>query len=51
MAKRKQIEVTVKLSVKPGITKSEAKRELKSRVNDACCYRLDEEDVKIRSMR
>lgn len=48
MAKRKMIEVKVMLSVKPGVTKSEALRELRTRVNEGCCYMLDEEDVRVR---
>lgn len=47
---RKLITVTVTLSVKPGVTKAEAKRELRTRVNEECCYSLDTEDVRVRKV-
>lgn len=45
--KRRQIVVTLTLSVAPGVTVREAKREVKTRTNDACCYSLNEEDVRV----
>lgn len=45
---RKLIEVTVVLSVKEGTTKREALRELRTRVNESCCYSLEPEDVRVR---
>ena len=47
-AKRKFITVTVTLSVDHRVTKSEARRELRTRVNDGCCYSLDEDQVRVR---
>ena len=46
--KRKLISVTVTLSVDPGVTKAQALRELRTRVNESCCYSLDEEQVRVR---
>jgi hypothetical protein len=45
---RRQIAVLVVLSCAPGVTKAQAIREVRSRVNEACCYDLDEEDVRVR---
>ncbi|MBU0801395.1 MAG: hypothetical protein KKA05_10410 [Alphaproteobacteria bacterium] len=46
--KRKLIKVTLVLSVAPGVTKAQAKREVRTRVNEECCYILDNEDVRVR---
>jgi hypothetical protein len=46
---RRRITVAVVLSVAPGVTKAQALKEVRSRINDQCCYFLDGEDVKVRS--
>lgn len=46
--KRKLIRVVVTLSVAPHVSAAEARRELRSRVNDSCCWFYDEEDVRVR---
>lgn len=46
--KRRLVKVVVTLSVAPYITAPEARRELRSRVNQGCCWFYDEEDVKVR---
>jgi hypothetical protein len=48
MKKRRLIPVTVMLSVAPGMTKAQALRELRSRINDGCCYALEEREVRVR---
>lgn len=55
--KRKTITVLVTLSYAPKggdygqrITAAMARRELRTRVNDLCCYSLDESDVRVRKM-
>jgi hypothetical protein len=50
VAKRKVITVHVAVSVPEGVTKQDVKREIKARVNDGCCYSLEQEDVKVRSI-
>lgn len=55
---RRVIELTVKVSVAPGVTKAMAKRELRTRVNEACVYGgfktngeyLEDEDVRVRKV-
>lgn len=57
--RRKTITISVTLSVKAGITKAEAKREVRSLVNDECGYHSSWSmgdyasggDVRIRSIR
>lgn len=48
--KRRLITVTVTLSLAPGVTKAQAKRELRTRNNEASCYALDQEDVRVRKV-
>lgn len=59
MAKRKTITVSVTLSVHPGVSKSAAVRELRSRVNELCGYatyrdldwgQMEEADVRVRKV-
>lgn len=45
--RRRQIQVLVTLSLAPGVTATEARRELRSRVNDGACYSLDQEHVRV----
>lgn len=47
MAKRRYLQVTLKISLAPGVTAAQARREVRSRVNDLCCYSLDESDVRV----
>ncbi len=56
-AKRKTIKVVVTLSygAESGtwsgpVTVAQAKRELRSRVNDLCCYSRDESEVRVRKV-
>lgn len=49
--KRKLIEVTVTLSVEESVTKAEASREVRTRVNEGCCYVLDQEQVRVRKVK
>lgn len=50
--KRRRMTITVVLSVAPGITKAEAVREVRTRVNQLACYscHIEEEDVRIRQI-
>lgn len=57
--KRKIVRVMVELSVAPEVTAAEARRELRTRVNNLCCYSYDDPDgywpvgsyVRVRSAR
>lgn len=51
MAKRKLVKVEVLLSVAPHIPAAEARRELRTRVNELCCYYYEEPDVRVRKAR
>lgn len=42
--KRRIITAVVELSLAPGVTAAAARRELRTRVNDLCCYSLDDPD-------
>lgn len=46
--KRKTIRVMATLSVAPHVSAAEARRELRTRVNEGCCWFYDEEDVRVR---
>lgn len=48
MARRKLIKVEVLLSVAPHISAAEARRELRTRINELCCFHHDEPDVRVR---
>lgn len=47
--KRRTVHVLVTVSLAPGVTKAEAKREIRSRVNDGCGFysHVGERDVRI----
>jgi len=49
-ARRRTVQVLVTLSLAPGVTKAEAERELRARVNQSCGYyeHIDERDVRVR---
>lgn len=50
MAKRRYIKVTLTVSVAPGITKAVALKEIRTRVNEECCYHgwIETSDVRVR---
>ena len=48
MAKRKLVRCEVTLSVASHVSAAEARRELRTRVNELCCYSLDEGEVRVR---
>lgn len=48
--KRRTIQVVVTLSYADHVSAAEARRELRTRVNDGCCYSHDQEDVRVRKM-
>lgn len=50
MAKRKQFRVLVTLSAAPGVTRTEAIREMRTRTNDLCCYNREEDEVRVRKI-
>ena len=50
MPRRRSIKVEVTLSLAPGVTATAAKRELRTRCNDLCCFILDEGDVRIQKI-
>ncbi|MBY0395633.1 MAG: hypothetical protein K2X91_04070 [Thermoleophilia bacterium] len=47
MPRRRYVEVTLKLSLAPGVTAAQGRREVRTRVNDLCCYSLEESDVRV----
>ena len=49
-ARRRRVRVTVELSLAPGVTAAQARRELRTRVNDLCCYSLEEGEVRVAKM-
>jgi hypothetical protein len=51
--KRRLMTVEVTLSVKPGVTAAQARRELRTRCNDLACWSadLEEGDVRVRKMK
>lgn len=48
--KRRTVQVLVTLSYEPHIPAAEARRELRTRVNEGRCYIHDTEDVRVRKM-
>lgn len=51
-ARRREVTVAVTLSIAPGVTLAEAKREIRTRVNELCGYysHVEESDVRIRRL-
>ena len=47
MPRRRYVEVTLKLSLAPGVTAAQARREVRTRVNELTCYSLDEPEVRV----
>lgn len=52
MAKRRIVKQLVTLSVAPGVTAAQARRELRTRCNELCGYHyhLDDSDVRVRKI-
>lgn len=52
VAPRRTVQVVVTLSLAPGVTKAEAEREIRTRVNEGCGYysHIEEADVRIRKI-
>lgn len=48
--KRKLVTVSVTLSVLPGVSKRAAAREVRTRVNEGCCYIYDATEVRVRKV-
>lgn len=46
--RRRIVTMLVTLSLAPGVTALEARRELRTRVNEQCCHSREEEDVRVR---
>lgn len=49
--KRRYIAVTLKLSLAPGVTAAQARREVRTRVNELCGYHSHIEDSDVRVSR
>jgi hypothetical protein len=47
--KRRTVWVLVRASVADHVSTADARKEIKTRVNEACCWKHEEEDVKITS--
>lgn len=48
--KRKQIELSMVLSVPVGMTKAAAKKEVRSLINEQCNWAADEGEVKVKKL-
>lgn len=51
MKTKKIIRVTVELSVNKNMTAAEARREVRSLINDQCYYSWDDDDIRAKSVR
>lgn len=47
---RRYLKITLTVSLAPGVTAAQARREVRTRVNDLCCYSLDEGEVRVQKM-
>lgn len=49
MAKRRYLSMTLKVSIAPGVTAAQARREVRTRVNELCGYHshLEDSDVHV----
>lgn len=48
MPRRRYVEITLKLSLAPGVTAAQARREVRTRINEGCIYHshIEESDVR-----
>lgn len=51
MPKRKTVTMLLKVSVPAGTSAADARREVRTLVNDQCNYWLDPEDVRVQSLK